>query len=198
MQRQGGFVPPAVVSAAAAEGLVLRDRNGGGSIATATRARQLAGGEPISLDAIYRMSDFFQSFSKAFGQDCAFLLNGGDAGKAWVASVITKLPAETSWNADGIIEKALPDPQELRRQVNLILESNPAGAPLEAFRAHVQKHGYEAVGNAITSLNAGMLNGFVSTLKPLPIELPEVQKAIDEPAAKERPWRPFRFRTAEE
>jgi len=104
-----GFVPPQAVRAAARRGLELRKKWGRGGIDTAeagrqgigsgvARARDLAGGSSMPLKTIKRMRSFFarheknKSGSAAEGDRgaIAWLLWGGDPGKAWVDGILRR------------------------------------------------------------------------------------------------------------
>lgn len=91
-------VPPADVAAAAEKGLELRGQfHRGGTQIGVARARDLKNRRTLSDDTIKRMVSYFARHKvdkrgKNFGDDhnpsagyIAWLLWGGDAGKAWAA-----------------------------------------------------------------------------------------------------------------
>jgi hypothetical protein len=99
------FAPPAAVRAAARRGLELRKKHGKGGLSTqeagkqgigsgVARATSLANGEKISYATIRRMAAFFSRHekNKSGGEDdagyIAWLLWGGDAGRAWARHII--------------------------------------------------------------------------------------------------------------
>lgn len=99
------FSPPAAVRSAARRGLELRKKHGKGGLTTqeagkqgigsgVARASDLAGGGAISFATIKRMSAFFSRHekNKAGGENdagyIAWLLWGGDAGRAWANRII--------------------------------------------------------------------------------------------------------------
>jgi hypothetical protein len=99
------FAPPSAVRAAARRGLELRKKHKKGGLTTqeagkqgigsgVARAGDLAGGSKISFATIKRMSAFFSRHekNKSGGEDdagyIAWLLWGGDAGRAWANRII--------------------------------------------------------------------------------------------------------------
>ena len=84
-----GFSPPAEVRANAKRGLELRKKyNRGGTEVGVARARDLSNGATISLDTVKRMVSYFARHEvDKQGKDSAgyiaWLLWGGDAGRAW-------------------------------------------------------------------------------------------------------------------
>ena len=89
-------VPPSDVAEAAAKGLELRGRfNRGGTDVGVARARDLKNRRALSDETIKRMASYFARHkvdkrAKNFGDDkdpsagyIAWLLWGGDAGRAW-------------------------------------------------------------------------------------------------------------------
>ena len=99
------FAPPQAVRAAARRGLALRKKHGKGGLSTqeagkqgigsgVARASDLAGGGAVSFETIKRMSAFFSRHekNKSGGEDdagyIAWLLWGGDAGRAWANRII--------------------------------------------------------------------------------------------------------------
>jgi len=96
--------PPADVQAAARRGLDLRAKqtpsNRGGTKIGLARARQLANGQPVSLSTLRRMTSFFARHEvdkqgEGWGVDSkgyqAWLLWGGDDGRAWATRQIARL-----------------------------------------------------------------------------------------------------------
>ena len=93
-------IPPETVAAQARRGLALRaslppSRRGGTSIGLA-RANQLANREEVSIDTIRRMISYFDRHEidkegEGWGRDSkgyqAWLLWGGDPGRAWAREV---------------------------------------------------------------------------------------------------------------
>ena len=97
-------VPPAAVAAAARRGLELRAKqtpsNRGGTPVGIRRAAQLANREPVSLSTLKRMISFFARHEvdkqgEGWGRDSkgyqAWLLWGGNPGRAWAKRMIIKL-----------------------------------------------------------------------------------------------------------
>ena len=99
------FSPPAGVRSAAKRGLELRKKYGKGGLTTqeagkqgigsgVARASDLAGGGAVSYSTIKRMSAFFSRHekNKSGGENdagfIAWLLWGGDAGRAWANRII--------------------------------------------------------------------------------------------------------------
>lgn len=93
------FVPPPEVVAAAAEGLALRARHGrGGTEVGLARAQGLTQATPLSVAEMRVMAGWFARFgaqrrSARWGDPdnpstgyIAWMLWGGDAGRAWVES----------------------------------------------------------------------------------------------------------------
>lgn len=96
--------PPEEVQAVARRGLELRAKqspsNRGGTKIGLRRASQLANGQPVSLSTLQRMSSFFARHevdkqSEGWGRDSkgyqAWLLWGGDPGRAWANRMIRRL-----------------------------------------------------------------------------------------------------------
>ena len=96
--------PPAAVQAAARRGLELRAEqspsNRGGTTVGLRRAAQLANGQPVSLSTLKRMVSFFarhavNKSAPGWGVDSpgyqAWLLWGGNDGRAWAARMIRRL-----------------------------------------------------------------------------------------------------------
>ena len=100
-----GFVPPAGARSAARRGLdlVKAGKAGGGfESATATRARKIAAGEPLTRDHVMRMHSFFSRHAVdrkpdwgAAGKETpgyvAWQAWGGDAGASWASGLAKKL-----------------------------------------------------------------------------------------------------------
>lgn len=100
-----GFVPPAGARGAARRGLELvkAGKAGGGfEPATATRARKIAAGDPLTRDHVMRMHSFFSRHAVdrkpdwgAAGKETpgyvAWQAWGGDAGASWSARLASKL-----------------------------------------------------------------------------------------------------------
>lgn len=99
------FAPPAAVRNAARRGLELRKKHGKGGLSTqeagkqgigsgVARASDLAGGGAVSFATIKRMAAFFSRHekNKSGGENdagfIAWLLWGGDAGRAWANRII--------------------------------------------------------------------------------------------------------------
>ena len=91
------FIPPQDVRANAKRGLELRAKYGrGGTEVGVARARDLSNGKGISLDTINRMISYFARHEvdkkgEGWGKDSAgyiaWLLWGGDAGRAWATRI---------------------------------------------------------------------------------------------------------------
>lgn len=103
MAAASGFTPPAAVRAAARKGLLLRAEqppsNRGGTAVGLARARDLANGRPVSERTLRRMVSFFARHEvdkqgAGWGVDSkgyqAWLLWGGDAGRAWATRELRK------------------------------------------------------------------------------------------------------------
>jgi hypothetical protein len=100
-----GHIPPEDVARAAEKGLKLRDefKRGGTQVGVA-RARDLKNRKRLPDDTIKRMASYFARHNvdkraKNFGDDkdpspgyVAWLLWGGEPGKAWAAAEKQKLP----------------------------------------------------------------------------------------------------------
>lgn len=99
------FAPPSSVRAAARRGLELRKKHGKGGLSTqeagkqgigsgVARASDLAGGGTVSYATVKRMAAFFSRHekNKSGGENdagyIAWLLWGGDAGRAWANRII--------------------------------------------------------------------------------------------------------------
>ena len=99
------FAPPSSVRSAARRGLELRKKYGKGGLTTreagkqgigsgVARATSLANGESVSYETIKRMAAFFSRHekNKSGGEDdagrIAWLLWGGDSGRAWANRII--------------------------------------------------------------------------------------------------------------
>ncbi len=99
------FSPPSSVRSAARRGLELRKKHGKGGLSTqeagkqgigsgVARASDLAGGGAVSYATIKRMAAFFSRHekNKSGGENdagyIAWLLWGGDAGRAWASRII--------------------------------------------------------------------------------------------------------------
>ena len=92
-----GFVPPQEVRNNAKRGLELRKEHGrGGTEVGVARARDLSNGKALSLETINRMISYFARHEvdkkgEGWGKDSAgyiaWLLWGGDAGRAWANRV---------------------------------------------------------------------------------------------------------------
>lgn len=96
-------VPPASVAAAARRGLELRAEYGrGGTAVGVARARDLAGRRDLSIDTVRRMVAYFERHEVDLDAPAArrghpdypsagriaWLLWGGDAGRAWARRII--------------------------------------------------------------------------------------------------------------
>jgi len=95
-----GFVPPQEVRNNAKRGLELREKYGrGGTAVGVARARDLSNGKALSLDTLKRMNSYFARHEvdkkgKGWGVDSAgyiaWLLWGGDAGRAWAKRITSE------------------------------------------------------------------------------------------------------------
>ena len=101
-------IPPDNVQAAARRGLDLRAEqppsNRGGTVIGLARARQIANGQPVSLSTLRRMVSYFARHAvdkngDGWGKDSkgyqAWLLWGGDAGRAWATRQVARLTRKT-------------------------------------------------------------------------------------------------------
>lgn len=117
-----GHVPPESVAVAARSGLALRaslpaSRRGGTEVGIA-RARDLANRRPVSDDTLRRMSSYFARHDadrsgRGWGVDSkgwqAWLLWGGDDGRAWAKSVLrAQNPLLASHEDKGAAKDGLP------------------------------------------------------------------------------------------
>lgn len=97
------------VRAAARRGLALRekqvDSNKGGTAVGLARARDLANGRPVSVSTLRRMFSFFARHEvdkqgDGWGVDSkgyqAWLLWGGDPGRAWARRILDRLEREST------------------------------------------------------------------------------------------------------
>ena len=92
-----GFVPPQEVRSNAKRGLELRAKyNRGGTEVGVARARDLSNGKALSLETLNRMNSYFARHEvdkqgEGWGKDSAgyiaWLLWGGDAGRAWAKRI---------------------------------------------------------------------------------------------------------------
>ena len=102
-------VPPASVRLAAADGLALRAEYGrGGTEIGVARARDLSGGRNISVDTLRRMVAYFDRHEVDLEAPAAkrgnpgypsagkvaWLLWGGDAGRAWACRELSAIEAD--------------------------------------------------------------------------------------------------------
>jgi hypothetical protein len=85
------------MAAVVRRGLDARKKLGhGGSISAIARARDIAGGNVISVDSVNRMQMYFDGHpedAKAAPDSAAgiaYLLHGGNAGKSWCEAIRTK------------------------------------------------------------------------------------------------------------
>lgn len=95
-----GFVPPQAVRSNAKRGLELRAKHGrGGTEVGVARARDLSNGKALSLDTLKRMNSYFARHEvdkkgEGWGEDSAgyiaWLLWGGDAGRAWAKRITSE------------------------------------------------------------------------------------------------------------
>jgi hypothetical protein len=95
-----GFVPPQEVRNNAKRGLELREKHGrGGTEVGVARARDLSNGKALSLDTLKRMNSYFARHEvdkkgEGWGVDSAgyiaWLLWGGDAGRAWAKRITSE------------------------------------------------------------------------------------------------------------
>lgn len=98
------YVPPLRVRQAARRGLALRAdqpaSNRGGTAVGIARARDLANGRPVSVSTLRRMFSFFARHEVDKGGEGwgvnskgyqAWLLWGGDAGRAWARGILDRL-----------------------------------------------------------------------------------------------------------
>ena len=95
-----GFVPPQEVRNNAKRGLELRKKHGrGGTEVGVARARDLSNGKALSLDTLKRMNSYFARHEvdkkgEGWGVDSAgyiaWLLWGGDAGRAWAKRITSE------------------------------------------------------------------------------------------------------------
>lgn len=105
--------PPPAVAAAARRGLELRAKqppsNRGGTPVGIRRAAQLANREPVSLSTLKRMVSFFARHEvdkqgEGWGVDSkgyqAWLLWGGNPGRAWAKRMIARLTPAPSTTRD--------------------------------------------------------------------------------------------------
>ena len=116
------FTPPAEVRANAKRGLELRREHGrGGTEVGVARARDLSNGKALPLETINRMSSYFARHEvdkqgEGWGKDSAgyiaWLLWGGDAGRAWVKSILNNedkkdkaMTTELAYSYAGIIKQ---------------------------------------------------------------------------------------------
>lgn len=102
-------VPPLRVRQAARRGLALRAEqppsNRGGTAVGIARARDLANGRPVSVSTLRRMFSFFARHEvdkqgEGWGVDSkgfqAWLLWGGDPGRAWARRILDRIEREST------------------------------------------------------------------------------------------------------
>jgi hypothetical protein len=108
MTSKHDLTPPAAVAANARKGLELRERFGrGGTEVGEARAKQLAARQPVDPDEVPHIASYFArhevdkgTHSHKWGDDedpsagyIAWLLWGGDEGRAWADALKDKLHA---------------------------------------------------------------------------------------------------------
>lgn len=104
MVNKKSYVPPPAVAREAKKGLVFREEyHRGGTLVGMSRGRQLASRGVVLPETIKRMYSYFARHEvdkkgKNFGNDekpsngyIAWLLWGGDAGKAWATKIRNEL-----------------------------------------------------------------------------------------------------------
>lgn len=124
------YTPPEGVRSAAARGLSLRAQYKRGGITNSQasedgigsgvqRATNLKNGDAISLDTVRRMAAFFSRHQKNYRPDekesdggptagtIAWLLWGGNAGKAWAAGILSRVEKSTPDAGDVHVPTAL-------------------------------------------------------------------------------------------
>lgn len=117
-EAEAGYAPPAGVRSAAARGLELRKKfNRGGTMVGVARARDLSNGKSVSLSTIKRMVSYFARHEvdkKGQGWKegspgypsaglVAWLLWGGDEGRAWANKIARQAENATAKASDDII-----------------------------------------------------------------------------------------------
>lgn len=152
---QESFTPPEGVRSAAARGLALREKWGRGGLSNGEasdqgigsgvqRAVNLKNGDAISMETVRRMHAFFSRHAKNYRPDAkdddggptagtiAWLLWGGNAGKAWAAGIVNrsveKLSAEQAVDA-ALVAKARAagcEPDALKAIYHKAIADRPA------------------------------------------------------------------------
>lgn len=124
LEKADSYTPPEGVRSAAARGLAMRAKwkRGGLSNSEASdqgigsgvqRATNLKNGDAIGLDTVKRMAAFFSRHAKNYRPDekesdggptagtIAWLLWGGNAGKAWSESIVNRVQKDEGGAAGG-------------------------------------------------------------------------------------------------
>jgi hypothetical protein len=208
-QAQGVRVPTAVASAARAA-LARFELEGGASLGSVARARELAKGV-VGRPVVARIAAFFSERLEKSLDSVGAQLHGGPAGRAWAADIMKA--------AEEPDEDAPADPKsehrDLRRRLSMIMAAHgDDGVPIATFKDHVDKHGHQAVARALRELGADHADGRVLTrrsrapatvaAKPKPKPKPEpaakpkakpkaIAKAVVLAAPARSSWRPMRF-----
>jgi hypothetical protein len=170
------FKPTAEMAANAARGLELREKHGkGGTAVGVARARDIKNRANLSPDTVKRMHSFFSRHegNQAGGEDdagyIAWLLWGGDAGKAWAARKAAQI--DKSESARGAARKASmakfkvgdriaykPFPAETAGEIVEIRAPEPLG-DIQRRRAGQRlevEYGVRQSGGAIMWIDEGM------------------------------------------
>ena len=112
MNKADSFAPTQEMARVAQRGLDLREEHGvGGTDIGVTRANQLVRGENLTLDTVNRMVSFFarhEENAKGSAEDgdagaIAWMLWGGDPGRAWAERIVEQQEAEKMNKVAGTI-----------------------------------------------------------------------------------------------
>lgn len=207
------FEAPRSVRDELRKGLDLRAEQGSAlGLGAVARARRIAGDGFATLGEIARLLEMHKAIDDSDGVlEVDRLIAGGDAGLEWAEDCLAKAKVKKA----PAKKEAATDADEpgarraLRKSVSLLLGAHGKhGAPVHAFKEHVQRHGHRAVARALRDIGAEHKDGRVKRGAP-PAEKKEertIEKAValeplptlppaPVPQSVKRPkWRVYRFR----
>ena len=142
------FSPPEGVRKAAARGLELRKKhNRGGTAVGVARARTLSNGQSVSPSTAKRMHSYFARHEvdkkgEGWGEDSAgyiaWLLWGGDAGKAWASKLVKQIDSADKKEAY-IPEAAMDD--KISDKIKLLMDEGKPQAQAVAIALSMARRG---------------------------------------------------------